>query len=158
MQSSLANSFSTEHRCSCRNDKTRFDHSFLSTPPFTASLVSGALLVVWLGKGEERCLWRLRQSLISVYVSIQFTVLMLKQTRYPLCKQQVTHQTIQWPNESYNFFFNVISQLENADERGVLSLLLQQFTVWVLISLFPPLPLSFIAELTCFLIWKNPAL
>lgn len=49
-------------------------------------------------------------------------------------------------------FFNAISQLENADERGVLSLLLQQFTLWVLINLFPPLPLSFIAELTCFLI------
>lgn len=49
-------------------------------------------------------------------------------------------------------FFYVISQLENGDERGVLSLLLQLFTVCVLINLFPPLPLPFIAELSYFLI------
>lgn len=55
-------------------------------------------------------------------------------------------------------FFYVISQLENGDERGALSLLLQLFTVCVLINLFPPLPLPFIAELSYLLILQNPAL
>ena len=61
--------------------------------------------------------------------------------------------------KSYKFLVNlwsdlfyVISQLENVDEKGVLALLLQLFTVCVLINRFPPLPLPFIAELTYFLI------
>lgn len=52
----------------------------------------------------------------------------------------------------WSVFFNVLSQLENTDEREVLSLLAQLFTVYVFNYPLPSIHLHFNAELTYFLI------